>query len=361
MKKLFLHIGMGKTGTTALQEFFWENRATLERNDICYPVFGAVAGAHHMLSPNVPPFLKDVWDFKTVAEWAPKLMKAGQSRILLSSELMAWAEEDIAIDFCRAVKELFETKVVIYLRRQDSIIMATFNQQIKAGHQKRELKQILEHQISRFDYQKILSPWVSIFGRDNIIVRPYERQQFYRGDIRWDFLHQVFGLEKSDSLRLSNDNSNPRLSLAAMAYKLKLNNLDDDVAETSPFNDVLIGYSTENDTSSQSVFASQSVLSPAQRVDILQRSEAINTQIAEDLMGRADGQLFYDPEPDITEAWDEYKLSRGQAMEITRYIEAHSPKLLRRLARLVSCASGSDLPRQRHAAAFLAPCVDIRP
>ena len=39
-KKLYLHIGMGKTGTTALQHFFWDNRDILAAKGICYPKVG---------------------------------------------------------------------------------------------------------------------------------------------------------------------------------------------------------------------------------------------------------------------------------------------------------------------------------
>ena len=48
-KNLILHIGMGKTGTSALQDFFWENRARLKKSGLCYPKYGAVSHAHHLL------------------------------------------------------------------------------------------------------------------------------------------------------------------------------------------------------------------------------------------------------------------------------------------------------------------------
>ncbi|HNQ42503.1 MAG TPA: hypothetical protein PKL22_10430, partial [Saprospiraceae bacterium] len=39
-KTLILHVGMGKTGTTALQNFFWRNRDVLAHHDIAYPETG---------------------------------------------------------------------------------------------------------------------------------------------------------------------------------------------------------------------------------------------------------------------------------------------------------------------------------
>ncbi len=106
-KKLYLHIGMGKTGTTALQHFFWENRKALASRDICYPNLGVQSEAHHLLSPHIPRFLEDQWKFRAVDEWAPKLSKSRESRLLLSSELMAWADEAKARKFCAQVSTWF--------------------------------------------------------------------------------------------------------------------------------------------------------------------------------------------------------------------------------------------------------------
>ncbi|MEJ2477008.1 MAG: threonine--tRNA ligase, partial [Desulfobacterales bacterium] len=80
----------------------------LQAHDIAYPSYGSVAEAHHLLSPHVPPFLKGVWKFKTVSEWGPRLRKKAQSRILVSSELMAWALPEVTATFCREAREYFE-------------------------------------------------------------------------------------------------------------------------------------------------------------------------------------------------------------------------------------------------------------
>ncbi len=92
-KKLYLHIGMGKTGTTALQNFFWENRKALASHDICYPKRGTMANAHHLLSPHIPRFLENQWKFENVDDWAPELAKVDEVWVLVSLEWMAWADE----------------------------------------------------------------------------------------------------------------------------------------------------------------------------------------------------------------------------------------------------------------------------
>ncbi|MFM8329186.1 MAG: hypothetical protein ACKN80_02965, partial [Actinomycetales bacterium] len=48
MKKLIIHVGFHKSGTTALQESFHLNRKELEKHGVSYPEFGHKA--HHRLA-----------------------------------------------------------------------------------------------------------------------------------------------------------------------------------------------------------------------------------------------------------------------------------------------------------------------
>jgi hypothetical protein len=356
-KTLFVHIGMGKTGTTALQNFFWSNRRELGRHGIAYPEVGVVSGAHHLLSPHHPPFLKGQWDFMNPDQWISKILGETQDTVLLSSELMAWAAHELARDFCEAIRDHFDVRIVIYLRRQDNMIMASYNQQIKGGHQKRHLKHILEKQMVRFDYAAKLKPWTEALGREHILVRPYEKQQFHGGDLVRDFMHHVFGLELTDLFEMPRANTNPRLSYTAMEYKRMVNKLDDDTFRTSKFIPALLQYSVERDESSHSAFSTQSVLSPAQRLEIVQQCEPINSMIAQDYLGRSDGRLFHEELPDDASPWENETLTRKEAVAITHYIREADPRLLKKLVKLVREGLGSERPMRRKAAEFLDPCL----
>lgn len=356
-KKLYLHIGMGKTGTTALQHFFWENREALAARDICYPEFGVQSGAHHLLSPHIPRFLEDQWDFLKVDDWAPALVKSRQTKLLLSSELMAWADEAKARRFCAQVSAFFDVYVVVYLRRQDNIIMASYNQQIKAGPQKRRIDLIYRKQLERFDYLKLISPWADSLEPGKVIVRPYEREQFYQGDIRRDFMHHVFRMDVNDGFVMPEGNSNPRLSLSAGEYKRMVNNLIDTPRNNARFNELLMRFSAEQDQSSTSVFASQSLLSPEQRVEILQHSRHSNEVIARQFLDRPDGRLFWEEEPHAGQDWDGIDLSKAAAAEITAYLKEHDPILMNALAEAIYAHKDDLAYQKRHAARFLSHSV----
>lgn len=356
-KKLYLHIGMGKTGTTALQDFFAHNRDALAQVGISYPERGIMSNAHHLLSPHIPRFLEGQWQFEQVDQWAPAVAEEEPGAILLSSELMAWADEAKARKFCAQVSAWFDVHVVVYLRRQDNIIMASYNQQIKAGPQRRRIDLIYHKQMERFDYPRILAPWADSLEPGKVIVRPYEKQQFHDGDIRRDFMRHVFGVELDERFDLQLGNSNPRLSLVAGEYKRMVNCLVEDAEKNARFNELLMQYSAEMDVSSTSVFSSQAVLSPAQRLEVIEHSRAGNEQVARQFLGRDDGQLFLDPEPAANDEWEGIDLSVGTAAIITDYLKQYDPGLVRYLGHQIKAYKDAMAFQRRRAARFLAQSV----
>jgi hypothetical protein len=217
-KTLILHVGMGKTGTTALQNFFWRNRDVLAHHDIAYPETGAVSGAHHLISPHVSKRMHyPGWHYMRPAEWIGTVKRLPQNRILMSSELMVRSAPQKILDFCKELQSHFDLKICFYLRRQDNIIMAGYNQQVKTGSQIKPLPVVLDKLIEGFDYVKLISPWEAAVGADNLIIRPYERKQFYQGDLVRDFLWFILRIDDVDGFSFeTSENPNPRFSAATL-------------------------------------------------------------------------------------------------------------------------------------------------
>jgi hypothetical protein len=297
-KTLILHVGMGKTGTTAIQNALWDNREVLARHGYTYPTVGTVAKAHHLVAPRCPPFLAHTgWRFLDVAEWAPLLLEAETDRIVMSSELIVWAEPDQVATLCAALQEDFDLKVVLYLRRQDNTIMASYNQMIKAGTQVATIDKVIDRQLERFDYLAKIWPWEKAVGAENLIVLPYERGQFHKGDLIDDFLLKVLGIERPEGFVIGDDkNPNPRLSRGAMEYKRCINNLIREPGSSARFNPLVFAYSEHIDAGSGAIFHEHDLLSPEQRAHVMNVFEPGNAYIARKFMGREDGRLFLDTE-----------------------------------------------------------------
>jgi hypothetical protein len=328
-KTLYLHIGLGKTGTTALQEFFWSNRKQLSEFGIDYPDYAVIAGAHHVVSPHQPNFLQAI-PFQPVEKWAPEIAKSEQQNILLSSELIAWTAADLVGHYCEHLLQYFELKVIIYIRRQDDQIMAAYNQQVKAGVQKKKVHEVMEKMIKRFDFKERIAVWEKYVGRSNILIRPYERKQFHEQDIRWDFLYSVFQINDYSRFQLSEKNTNPRLSFTSLEYKRLLNQLFDDAEQSNLFNDILLQFSAETDKNSTKIYSENALLSPELRAEILEKFDEYNTYLSERY--RLGEKLFLDPVPTgAKEDWKPIEFKETDLQTITAYIQAHAPSLYTRL------------------------------
>ncbi|ODS01225.1 hypothetical protein AUC68_12745 [Methyloceanibacter methanicus] len=319
-KELLIHIGAGKTGTTSLQHFLWANRRALQRHGILYPDLGVVSGAHHLLSPHHPPFLD--WKFISAKDWAPDLYAKTKQRALISSELASNAAPDVIRPFAEHVNQHFNTKIVIYVRRQDHWMVAAYSQQVKAGTQRLDFPSSLGHMFRGANLVGRMSVWIEAFGADNVIVRPYERGQLVGGDIRSDFLSQVLAIDDDANFKWTNANENPRLALCALEYKRMINNVVPVPAESNAFIDPLLAYSAAEDQNSTAIYHESNLISPTERNMILERVDDGNRWVASKLMGRADGVLFIEPRPEQDPGWLPPVVTSDDLARISTYFSA---------------------------------------
>ncbi len=349
--ELILHIGMGKTGTTALQETFWQNRKTLESAGVLYPSLGSVASAHHLISPRVPPVLDgNGWTFLKPEDWAPKLAVSGAKRILMSSELIAWASADVAAQFIAVLRQYFEVKICIYLRRQDNIIMAGYNQGVKAGSQINPIGLALKKAIESYDYSAILSRWEEAVGAANMIVRPYERVQFINGDLIDDFILGVLGIAvPEDFKKLPKENSNPRFSHIALEYKRLINCVFPKAEDSGAYTAPLLEFSKTQDSGATAVFFEHGLLSVQDRSDILAHFAPLNAAMGQKFLGRPD---FF-AENLSSDAAVAPPVTDQEISAISNWLSAHQPKLAKALLEGARTSSEGGRPFIRKAAMAL--------
>lgn len=329
-KEIIIHIGMGKTGTTALQHFFWANRDALRARGISYPEYGSVSNAHHLLSPHVPDFLQNDWEFLDIDTWGPVVRQFDEARVLLSSELFAWAKVDVVNDFLPRLLNYFEPRIVMYVRRQDEILMATYSQQVKAGTLKLGIKQFSANQLERFDYYARIAPWADALGDDRIIVRPYEVGQFYEGDIRKDFLKSVLGIDIDSSFVFDDQPHNQRPSPAVIEYKRLINILEEDQYTKEAYNKALLDFVPPCESKLKNV------LSPDERAEIIGRLSESNSRLAKRYLHRDDGRLFLSALEDGDLRFKSERITRDDGCAITRHLMEEFPPLYDHLCKLVA-------------------------
>ena len=226
-KKLFLHIGHYKTGTTALQVFFARNHAAfvergldyaaLRRHNAKHSAFAFAllhaAGARtlmHGYADPTPP--EDLW-----AELFEYVRASHTPDVLISSEefmrLAAFpaAVERLADILARRGAGI-DIEVIAYLRAPQSHLRSWFNQLVKMGQPVPDYASALQGAIEpvHIDYGFALAPWVAMVGAEKVILRSYAPRKADPAFIFRDVL-TALGRSLPEGLNLPEGDPNPRL------------------------------------------------------------------------------------------------------------------------------------------------------
>lgn len=174
MSKVFLHTGLHKTGTTAIQTTLFTNREALAEQGYRVPVSGVPTVAplgHHELAwaLNRSTDLLERWQDlrKEMAE------DEISSWVLTSEELCALKAEHI-VQVRRLLSD-HDVTVIIYLRNQVDLAESLYRTDVLHYSLDVPLKPYIEHARTRLDYQSLLDDWCGAFGRTNVVIRLYEK------------------------------------------------------------------------------------------------------------------------------------------------------------------------------------------
>lgn len=89
----------------------------------------------------------------------------------------------------------YQSKILIYFRRQDELIPSEFSTSIKAGN----VVSLNPHKHNFwFNYHTLCERWSEVFGKQNIICRPFQKTDFHNNNLIDDFLHS-FGVSMKES------------------------------------------------------------------------------------------------------------------------------------------------------------------
>jgi hypothetical protein len=194
MRKIILHIGTYKTGSTAIQAFMRQNERSFRSRGILYPTFQGDTRSHTFLR-------KAVWDDDTagVRDCIDILQRAFAKRpnatVVLSSEHF-WPLR--AAPLQRMLDELtsitHNIHTVMYVRPQDRLWSSLYAQEAKFMRVRPEHELwgakgfVSQGIIEGMYYFECLEAYAGRFGRENVTARLYNRKLFPQGDVVEDFL-----------------------------------------------------------------------------------------------------------------------------------------------------------------------------
>ncbi len=242
------------------------------------------------------------------------LVRAKKKHVILSNEAFSLMDDPSPI---RTALGDAETIIICYLRRQDNFIQSYYNQEVKhAGN----YCEIMAYQPpTTLNYDEMLARWIKVFGKENIVVRPYEKQQFKNQDLIADFL-EIIGLDLTADFKKLKKNANPRLPTETIEYMRLLNCLIKDKKQRKKVKIRLMDYSAGRfEDGTEAIFHNHALFSPNQKREIIARYEASNQGVARDYLGRENGCLFQEvlPHGSISEV-PAIRLSDEMITEMTR-------------------------------------------
>jgi len=344
--KLHLHIGTFKTGSTTLQHFLLHNAKELSERGVAIPSlmgnalmpirFSTAVG-----NPQVVEFHKQsqthIAKGATLpsAEEAQKALQKTFNNLREDACILSWEGLPLFFPEKEDVERLADQlgtvcdkiQIVIYLRRQDSLYASLYGELIYQGRFFNDPDAPFSYESAEgafgfgesgsnmrwFDYAGLTKTWADVFGAENVLVRPFEKQQLVNADIVSDFL-SIFGLDKEDFDPIPDKNKSiDRFQMEFLRHMLR--HLPSHVrGELNPAF-LHLGRMMHNSIPPTTHYKT----STRGAREFLQRFEASNAYVARTFLGRQDGRLFLDSAPADNSA-ELPDLTVEKAMEITGQI-----------------------------------------
>ena len=363
MPTIYLHVGTAKTGTSALQNFVCENLERLEEHGYYYPQTGRVLDCHH----GIAFFWGDHDAFKKkfgiredqLSRLAEEMRINRDKHILISSECLLLSTVD-----WEGFLSIFphnNIKMIIYLRRQDAFISSRYRELVKGNQITQPPEEWIKTNFYPNEYTGILNRLSEYVGKENIIVRAYEKQQFKDGSIYSDFC-DIFSIPLTQDFIISEKNFNPHLSRNALEFNRLLNTVFD--AKSSPyiFSGLLTHYSLIERPDKNKAFQDQGLFSPEKRIEILEACKSVNQKIAREYLGRENGELFRDPPPIPNEPWMPYPgLSEDVTDKIASFLYQKNPDLIVKFYHELQETESADLYLQEAKETILPSLLKVIP
>lgn len=233
MKYIYIHIGCGKTGTSALQVWLSQNNKIFYELGYYYPQVGdSIAKDYQITSGNGVEAVKLIKSGDSKAYFS-ELVSCSKGHILLSSEAFQSLDRGQLLE----IKSIFnclglKPVIIVYLRDIYDVLNSTYHQLVKRHMCTQTLREFM---LSRRGIQqfKVIDTWSSIF--DNIKVLHYDVEQ---SALDMSFL-RALNIQNNLVPRMKRKTVNRSLTLYEIELLRFVNSLYVD-----KFNDINNGFST---------------------------------------------------------------------------------------------------------------------
>jgi hypothetical protein len=245
--RVWLHIGMPKTGTTTIQTVMSSNRKLLRQHGYFYPDFGdrqhvalARALARRAGSRVQFPDNGDCGPYQRFSELLETQAPRAHTSVISSENFFqrpacapgyCGAHGASAFDLLEATvaetAKYFagcEVTVLMWLRRQDNWLMSMYNETVKTSLYSRGFRYFADNSVGAH-LRRVVELWIAAFGRERVICRSYDALARDKGNVVEDFLQTVCPNIPRDAFRKTDDPRNISLSNEGLWLKKRINGL----------------------------------------------------------------------------------------------------------------------------------------
>ncbi|GFD68754.1 hypothetical protein [Alteromonas sp. KUL106] len=210
MRKLILHIGLHKTGTTAIQKHLIsvEN----ELNHKGWYLFRERKDGKQSNVGNINTWIEfegSGEDFLAVVDdGLYDTLERTSGNIIASCEEMSWLNDKQVKQLKQRLCEIFsDIKIICYVRKQDEHFLSHYKQGFRYPHSSARmfysfsdpLTPVWQNYYRKYlDYFEKAESWASSFGACNVIFKEFNRAKLHDGNSAVDFL-KVLGFSDDNS------------------------------------------------------------------------------------------------------------------------------------------------------------------
>jgi hypothetical protein len=317
---LYIHVGMPKTGTSAIQKMLANNRQKLASLGYTYPgnlndhwpfVEGLRVLDGMLTNDLVRPILEEIRESDNHA-----ILSCEGFSDMRSAKMPAHLMEAL-----RAFGITHRVVVILYVRRQDDWLDSGYRQKVKMGLTDTFDEYFNDWRSQDFvlvDYLRKAFDWAAFVGEDNIIVRPYRRDAWVERNLFSDVLSSM-GLTalQRESIDIQLDSANPSLSTDVIAAFVLIGKI---LGRTELNSDDPVFLSSFCYEGSYGDF-----ISPSQRADVLNMLAESNEQLAKTYLELDDPKGLF-PSLMTNGVWKPHALDKDDAQRFVDLILTALPK-----------------------------------
>ena len=216
LRRIILHIGRHKSGTSSLQHCLGGNREKLSAQGVLYPHTGSSNRiAHHDIARATNTRLSDGRDMIDIVSGLMAEVQPHHDQLLLSSEAFQNVSDLTRVRELVAALGATDVHVIAYVREHLDYAVSSFRQMVQ---NQKKFATFQRQVIGMKSMTPFLTRWEDIGA---LTVKWFDRNVFQGGDVITDFCAET-GLDVDT---LGNRDMNPSIGGNLLVYKLAANAL----------------------------------------------------------------------------------------------------------------------------------------